>query len=130
MRRLLDDVWSFHYAAGEMDTMPSQPTIPSAELLQHRLERIEEEFIELKNELVHSTFNIENVAGEMADLIYVIVGSAQKFGIPLERVWNAVHKSNMDKVRNGVARRADGKIIKPEGWQKPDMRKAVYGEAA
>lgn len=60
-------------------------------------------------------------------MIYVLVGAALAFGIPLDRVWSEVQRANMAKL--GGARRADGKILKPEGWQPPRIHEAIFGEA-
>ena len=47
-------------------------------------------------------------------------------GIPLDRVFEEVHRSNMAKLVDGKpVRREDGKILKPEGWTPPDMKKFV-----
>ena len=49
-------------------------------------------------------------------------------GIPLDRVWAAVHRSNMAKVdpaTGKVIKRADGKVLKPEGWTPPDIPAAL-----
>lgn len=53
----------------------------------------------------------------MCDLLYVTFGTAVEFGIDLAPFFAEVHRSNMEKV--GGATRDDGKILKPEGWQKP-----------
>jgi hypothetical protein len=48
------------------------------------------------------------------------------YGIPLDRVFAAVHESNMAKLVQGKAlRREDGKILKPSDWQPPDIRSAL-----
>src|SRR5688572_30422259 len=69
---------------------------------------------------------IVKVADGLADLIYVEIGTALQLGIPLDRVWAEVHLSNMAKVADGVRLREDGKILKPEGWEPPDVEKAVF----
>jgi predicted HAD superfamily Cof-like phosphohydrolase len=54
---------------------------------------------------------------------------ALEFGIPLEKVWTEVHKSNMakaDPLKGGVIYREDGKVLKPEGWQKPDIAGVLH----
>ena len=56
------------------------------------------------------------------DLIVVCVGAGHSAGFPLEAGWEAVINSNMAKVdpeTGRVRRRADGKIMKPEGWKSP-----------
>lgn len=56
------------------------------------------------------------------DLIVVCIGAGHSAGFPLEAGWEAVINSNMAKVdpeTGRVRRRADGKIMKPEGWKSP-----------
>jgi predicted HAD superfamily Cof-like phosphohydrolase len=56
------------------------------------------------------------------DLIVVCIGAGHSAGFPLSAGWEAVIKSNMDKVdpeTGRVRRRADGKIMKPDGWKSP-----------
>jgi predicted HAD superfamily Cof-like phosphohydrolase len=56
------------------------------------------------------------------DLIVVCIGAGHSAGFPLAVGWEAVIKSNMDKVdpeTGRVRRRADGKIMKPDGWKSP-----------
>ena len=63
-------------------------------------------------------------------MIYIAVGTALELGIPLEPVWDEVHRSNMAKVdpeTGKVRKREDGKVLKPEGWVRPDIAGAIYG---
>ena len=49
-------------------------------------------------------------------------------GYNVQGAWDEVLKTNMAKVdpKTGkVRRREDGKILKPEGWQPPDMSKFI-----
>jgi predicted HAD superfamily Cof-like phosphohydrolase len=74
--------------------------------------------------------NIVEIADAIADSIYVLIGTALEYGIPLDAVWGEVQISNMAKVdldTGKVRRREDGKVLKSEGWTKPDIRKALYG---
>jgi predicted HAD superfamily Cof-like phosphohydrolase len=64
----------------------------------------------------------------MADSIYVIVGAAIEYGIPLAAIWQAVQDSNMLKVdptTGKVIRREDAKILKPPNWQPPDIERIL-----
>lgn len=73
---------------------------------------------------------MEKIADGLADVIYVAVGAALEFGIPLDRVWAEVHRSNMAKVdpaTGKVIKRADGKVLKPEGWTPPDVAGVLKG---
>lgn len=62
---------------------------------------------------------LARVADGSADLIYVIMGAVQACGIRFNPVWEAVQAANMAK--EGGDTRPDGKILKPEGWQAPDV---------
>lgn len=64
-----------------------------------------------------------DTADALGDLIYVIVGAAISWGIPLEPVLAEIHRSNMTKI--GGEKREDGKILKPEGYTPPDIGTAI-----
>ena len=58
------------------------------------------------------------------DLIVVLIGYGLSRGWPMSEGWDEVIRSNMAKIdpKTGmVLRRADGKILKPEGWTPPDL---------
>jgi predicted HAD superfamily Cof-like phosphohydrolase len=78
-------------------------------------------------ELITATTNedIVEIADGIADVIYVAVGMALANGIPLDAVWDEVQRSNMAKV--GGATRQDGKVLKPEGWQPPNIEAVLFG---
>jgi predicted HAD superfamily Cof-like phosphohydrolase len=62
------------------------------------------------------------------DLIWVTLGFCSMKGYDVDGAWNEVLKSNMrklDPVTQKAIRRADGKILKPEGWTPPDLSKFV-----
>jgi predicted HAD superfamily Cof-like phosphohydrolase len=67
--------------------------------------------------------NIVLVADSIADTIYVAEGTNLEYGIPGKAVFGEVHAANMRKV--GGPRRADGKVMKPEGWYGPDIEGAL-----
>jgi predicted HAD superfamily Cof-like phosphohydrolase len=54
--------------------------------------------------------------------MYIIVGTAIVYGLPLEEAWMEVHKTNMKKERGPSARSKRFDIIKPKGWVKPDLK--------
>jgi predicted HAD superfamily Cof-like phosphohydrolase len=72
--------------------------------------------------------DLENVAKELADIIYIVCGTAASYGIPLDVVFDEVHKSNMAKLGpdGKPKRREDGKILKPDGWTPPDIKKILW----
>ena len=63
------------------------------------------------------------IAKELADLVYVIYGTALVWDIDLDRVICDVHKSNMTKVGDDgqPVRREDGKILKGPNYRPPDL---------
>jgi len=126
------DVKDFHDKFGVPS--PTRPVAPASERTLLRWRLIDEETNELFVALglgltddsdghgeicVEATPNLPEVADAIADAIYVLIGTAHEFGIPLENVWDAVHASNLKKV--GGATREDGKRLKPDGWEKPDI---------
>lgn len=106
-------VREFHAKVGQADSA-------TPDISQHRdlrVSLITEEFRELREALEAN--DIVEVADALADLLYVVVGSALQWGIPLERVVAEVHRSNMTK--GGDAKRADGKILKGPNYSPPDI---------
>jgi predicted HAD superfamily Cof-like phosphohydrolase len=88
------------------------PTNLADEIQQLRVRLIQEEFDELKESM--ATGNLASVAKEMADLLYVVYGTAVSYGIDMRPVFQEVHRSNLSKV--GGYKRADGKWMKPPSY--------------
>ena len=61
-------------------------------------------------------------ADALADLVYVVVGTAVNFGFPLERLVQEVHRSNMTRQRVDFRMRDKG-----EGFSKPDIQGVLDG---
>ena len=122
------DVSVFHLATGT--PVLFVPRFPEDDRVDLRVSLIVEE---VTKELLPAIArrDLVETADAMVDSIYVIIGAALEFGIPIEQVWAAVQAANMAKAPGGrVVRRHDGKILKPEGWQPPDvlgiLRRAGY----
>src|SRR5574341_14549 len=90
----------------------SSPSIPDAGTCALRVNLIQEEFAELCEALAQR--DVEAVAKELADLLYVVYGTAVSCGIDMAPVFREVHRSNMSKV--GGHKRADGKWLKPPDY--------------
>ena len=83
--------------------------------------------------------SIEELIGEQGDALvdsyYYSLNAAAKNGINLSKIFEIVHKANMDKrdpLTGKFIKREDGKIIKPMGWKGPDIkaeiiRQTTYG---
>lgn len=62
----------------------------------------------------------EEFLDALGDLVYLAIGAAAECGYDLEEALRRIHAANMNKLVDGVVnRRADGKVLKPEGWQPP-----------
>lgn len=85
------------------------PAAPDEATRSLRVKLIQEEFDELKEALAQQ--DLSAIAKELADLLYVVYGTAVSCGIDLEPVFREVHRSNLSKV--GGSKREDGKWIKP-----------------
>lgn len=98
----------------------------SDELRLLRSDLINEEAIETYKALEH-WHPLEDVAKELADLVYVTYGAAIALGINLDEAIRRVHESNLTKLVDGQAvRREDGKVLKGENYVAPDMEGVVY----
>jgi predicted HAD superfamily Cof-like phosphohydrolase len=91
--------------------------------LRERL--IHEEFEELKEAMAKN--DLIAIAKEMADLLYVVYGTAVSYGIDMEPVFREVHRSNMSKV--GGYKREDGKWVKPTTYSPAAIEPILAGQA-
>lgn len=125
--RALHDVAHFHNVFGQ--PIVDKPALPSIERRELRERLLQEEFTEYMQASAND--DIVEVADAIADIIYVLLGTALEYGIPIGRVFAEVHRSNMAKMFSDgtVRRRDDGKILKPESWTPPDIR-GVLGSGA
>jgi predicted HAD superfamily Cof-like phosphohydrolase len=105
-------------------SLPMQ-RFPSAEiddaLTRLRVELLEEEVGEFvaasgKRDLV-------GIADALADIIYVVYGTALTYGIDLDPVLSEVHRSNMSKLDSDGKPliRDDGKVLKSGQYFPPDI---------
>ena len=124
MTNFYKDVKEFQTAVGQ--NVGQTPEFPDGPERALRMKLLQEEFDEY-NEGEYNN-DLENIAKELADIIYIVCGTAVSYGIPLDKVFDEVHRSNMAKLVDGKPiRRDDGKILKPEGWTPPDVKKILYG---
>ena len=97
------------------------PVFPEEHIQKLRVDLIEEELDELQ--LGIDNQDIVEVADALTDLLYVIYGAGQAFGIDLDECFQEVHCSNMSKLgQDGrVIKREDGKVMKPNTYFPPDI---------
>ena len=68
--------------------------------------------------------DLVEVLDALADIGYILAGTVINHGMQdiYDDAFNEVHRSNMAKLVDGkVLRREDGKVLKPEGWQPPQL---------
>lgn len=81
---------------------------------------IEEEFIELRD----AKNQIEELDA-LIDILVVTIGAIHSMGADGEGAWNEVMRTNFAKIdqeTGKVRKREDGKVLKPEGWQPPNLK--------
>jgi predicted HAD superfamily Cof-like phosphohydrolase len=92
-----------------------------SQLADLRMALLNEEVQEFSDAVADA--DIVGIADALADIVYVIYGTAVTYGIDLNRVLAEVHRSNMSKLDgNGKPLiRDDGKVIKSEQYFPPDV---------
>jgi len=102
------------------------PAVPDAATCALRVNLIQEEFAELREALGQQ--DIAAVAKELADLLYVVYGTAVSCGIHMAPVFREVHRSNMSKV--GGHKRADGKWLKPPDYSPAHLQPILAAQGS
>jgi predicted HAD superfamily Cof-like phosphohydrolase len=119
---------------------------PSTLILRQRLMR--EEMLE-SGELFDSmnAEDLEGIADGLADLLYVVYGTAVSYGLDMDTIFNVIHENNLTKFdecpnkgdfpncsracpkcagKSFVAiTDAGGKVMKNPTWQPPDLKPYV-----
>lgn len=87
------------------------------------------------NELVASmlTDDLVGIADGIADVLYVVIGTASAYGIDIQTVFDEVHRSNMSKTvwdeetkSYSTIKDEGGKVLKPEGYRPPNVAKVLF----
>lgn len=116
-----DDVAKF-MQAGEQKVKSQISNFDQQSMLYFDLVR--EEFYELS--YAFKKFDMVETADACADLIWVIEGLCHSLGIPLQKVWDEVARSNMSKTVDGkLLKREDGKVLKPDTYSPPDIKTII-----
>ena len=61
----------------------------------------------------------------LIDILVVTIGALHSGGFDAEGAWQEVMRTNFAKIDTDtgkVRKREDGKVLKPEGWQAPDLK--------
>ena len=103
-----------------------KPDLGSKELIELRIKLLEEEVAEYA-EAARGDDLVE-VLDALADIAYILAGTVINHGMQhiFDDAFSEVHRSNMAKLVDGkVLRRADGKVMKPESWQPPNLSQFI-----
>lgn len=112
-------LWEFHET---YDCARSKvPGFPDKEIMDLRDRLLDEERDELRK--AQEERDLVEVADAIGDMIYILIGTAVAYGIPIDEVFNEIHASNMSKLGSDgkPIYREDGKVLKGENYFKPDI---------
>lgn len=138
MKTNFELVKEFH-AAFNKTPDPQFPSKQKEDTKVLRIKLITEEYKEVLNELGYSLshdpdpsnypkgLELDKLAKELADLLYVVYGTAAAFGLPIDEVYREVHESNMSKLGEDgkPVYREDGKVLKGPNYRPADVKKLI-----
>jgi predicted HAD superfamily Cof-like phosphohydrolase len=101
---------------------PDKPTIPPPGVRELRVNLIQEDLLEL--DIALNDRDLVETADALADLLYVVLGTAVACGIDLGPVFAEVHRSNLSKFIDGH-RREDGKWCKGPSYSPANLRPII-----
>ena len=123
---LIEDVEEFHEKYDlQYEEQISRHLIPEEKEFRARcmLEELQE-YIEANT--------LEEEVDALIDLIYFALGTSYRHGFNFYDGWREVHRANLSKVRTPSKdcskREFELDVIKPEGWEAPDLDPAINTE--
>jgi len=141
MKTNFELVKEFHQAFNKVKD-PEVPTEQSKDIRNLRVKLIVEEYKEVMEEMGYFqasgpvicdysySINLPKLAKELADLLYVVYGTAAAYGIPIDDVYREVHYSNMSKLGEdgNPIYREDGKVLKRPNYKPADIERVLNGK--
>ena len=113
------NVMEFHEAFGF--PVRRSPIIPQDNEGHRCVKLISEETRELITAI--KSRDLDGIAHNIADAIYVLYGTALTYGIDMRPIWDEVHRSNMTKIGGKI--NSYGKLMKPSTYRPPDIVKIL-----
>ncbi len=102
-----------------------KPTIPSEDITVRRVNLITEELLELRDAMKNG--DIVEIADGIADLLYVVYGTAVECGLDMEPIFAEVHRSNMTKI--GGHFNEYKKLVKPPTYDPPHLLPLIEAQS-
>jgi predicted HAD superfamily Cof-like phosphohydrolase len=87
---------------------------------------IEEEFKELN--VAYAAGDKVEMIDALIDILVVTIGAVHSMGADGEGAWKEVMRTNfakIDKETGKVRKREDGKVLKPLGWEPPELSQFI-----
>ena len=105
----------------------SRPSPLPQDLSSFRLKFMYEELLEY--EAAVAAGDLEKQFDALIDLVYVALGTAYLHGFPFNEGFSRVQEANLKKMRahtaNDSKRGSAFDVVKPEGWEPPDLSDLV-----
>lgn len=125
-RHPFEKLWEFHtvYNAARTRVPALPPEGDALRVLRKRL--LEEEFHEyLEGE---ANNDLVEIADALGDILYIAYGTAVAYGLPLDEIFDEIHRSNMSKLDPDTGLpiyREDGKVLKGKAYSPPDIKRII-----
>ncbi len=91
---------------------------------------IDEEYNEELKAAIAACDSVE-ILDALTDILVVTIGAIHSMGADAEGAWKEVMRTNfakIDKDTGKVRKREDGKVLKPLGWEPPNLKEYVNKE--
>lgn len=121
-----EKVREFQIASGRKP--PERPMfIDDSKMHKLRIDLIHEEFEELKEAIENK--DLVKVADAIGDLMYVVLGTANAFGIDMQPIFNSIHESNMTKdFHPNSEDKIHSKVIKGKNYRPPNIEAILQAQ--
>ena len=123
MKDAFEKLWEFHEV---YDCARSKvPALPDNKTRNLRLDLLQEEFQELYEAEVAN--DIVEIADALGDILYIALGTGVAYGLPLDEVFNEIHRSNMSKLGldGKPILREDRKVLKGPLYTPPAIEAII-----
>ena len=135
MKSNYSDVELFHQKYGLLPEN-AQPHLLEPDVFEFRAGFMQEELMEFAT--AYDRKDLAKAFDALIDLVYVAMGTAVLMSLPWEKGWDAVQAANMQKIRAasaaasaaGSGRGHSLDVIKPPGWQAPDIEGILKAHSA
>lgn len=98
------------------------PGMPTKDVEIFRQDLLRQEYRELNQAIERN--DLEQIYDGILDMLYVLIGTAHVYGLPLNQGMQSVHNANMQKL-HATGDSQCNKPIKPPGWKPPNLREVL-----